>query len=88
MLDPLVGASDDDVLAALLAQMADDLYAAGWSSTPLGSRVEGGHVVLTVSAARPQGERRVEHWRVAREPDGWRMGIDCTECQGPRAQRG
>ena len=88
MLDPLVGASVDDVLAGLLAQMAEDLKAAGWSSTPLGSRVEGGHVVLTVSAAGPQGERRVEDWRVVREADGWRMDIDCTECQGTRAQRG
>lgn len=88
MLDPLVGASVDDVLAGLLAQMAEDLRAEGWTSTPLGSRVEGGHVVLTVNTVGPEGERRVEEWWVVREADGWRMAIDCTQCPKTRAQYG
>lgn len=88
MLDPLVGASVDDVMAGLLAQMAAELHPEGWSSTPLGSRVEGGHVVLSVSASGPEGERRVEDWWVVREADGWRMAIDCTECPSTRAKHG
>jgi hypothetical protein len=88
MLDPLVGASVDDVLAGLLAQMAEDLRAVEASSTPLGSRVEGGHVALTVSTVGPDGERQVEDWWLVRESDGWRMAIDCTQCPKTRAQYG
>lgn len=88
MLDPLVGASVDDVLAGLLAQMAEDLEAAGWSEhaarQPRGGRARRADRERSRTAGRAPGRGR----RVVREADGWRMDIDCTECQGTRAQRG
>ena len=86
MLNPLVGATVDDVLHALLGQMAEDLRTGDPATTALGSRVEGGRVILTVNTLGPEGTRQIEDWWVVREADGWRIAIDCTQCPTTRAE--
>lgn len=86
MLNPLVGATVEDVLVSLLGQMAEDLREVDAATTPLGSRVEDGRVILTVNALGPEGTPQVETWWVVREADGWRIAIDCTHCATTRAE--